>query len=105
MSYQCLKTCGAITLALTLVTAGPTAATAVTVGPVTDPIGVVKIPRGAPIQIGSYWVMSGADSALGIDEQRAVKIDIKDNAGKLLGHPIKLVTEDDGCNAEGGQTV
>ena len=30
-------------------------ATAVTVGPVTDDIGVVKIPKGAPIQIGGTY--------------------------------------------------
>ena len=40
---------------------------AATVGPVTDPIGVVKIPKGAPVQIGAYWVLSGADTAMGID--------------------------------------
>jgi branched-chain amino acid transport system substrate-binding protein len=81
------------------------AAAAETKGPVTDDIGVVAIPKGAPIQIGAYWVMSGADSALGIDEQRGVQIAIKDRGGTLLGHPIQLNTEDDGCNAEGGQTA
>ena len=49
--------------------------------------------------------MSGADSALGIDEKRGVEIAIKDNGGTLVGHPIKLNVEDDGCNAEGGQTA
>jgi branched-chain amino acid transport system substrate-binding protein len=81
------------------------AAAAETKGPVTDDLGVLVIPKGAPIQIGSYWVMSGADSALGIDEQRGVEIAIKDQGGTLVGHPIKLNTEDDGCNAEGGQTA
>jgi len=83
----------------------PAAAMAVTVGPVTDPIGVIKIPKGAPIQIGGYWVLSGPDSALGVDEKRAVEIAIKNIGGKLVGHPIKFSTEDDGCNAEGGQTA
>ncbi|MBV8964275.1 MAG: branched-chain amino acid ABC transporter substrate-binding protein [Hyphomicrobiales bacterium] len=76
-----------------------------TKGPVTDDIGVLVIPKGAPIQIGAYWVMSGADSALGIDEKRGVEIAIKDQGGKLVGHPVKLNVEDDGCNAEGGQTA
>ena len=49
--------------------------------------------------------MSGADSALGIDEKRGVEIAIKDQGGTLAGHPIKLKVEDDGCNAEGGQTA
>src|SRR5277367_1600528 len=96
-----LSTCAVLTSAAL---AASTAA-AETKGPVTDDLGVVAIPKGAPIQIGSYWVMSGADSALGIDEQRGVEIAIKDQGGTLVGHPIKLNTEDDGCNAEGGQTA
>jgi branched-chain amino acid transport system substrate-binding protein len=73
--------------------------------PVTDDLGVLMIPKGAPLQISAYWVMSGADSALGIDEKRGVEIAIKDRGGTLVGHPIKLNVEDDGCNAEGGQTA
>jgi hypothetical protein len=34
-----------------------------TVGPVTDDIGVVRIPKGAPIQIGGACVLSGPDTA------------------------------------------
>lgn len=86
-----------------LVTAAADAA--VTKGPVTDEIGVLVVPKGAPIVIGSYWVMSGADSALGIDEKRGAEIAIKDHGGTLLGHAVKLITEDSGCNAEGGQTA
>jgi branched-chain amino acid transport system substrate-binding protein len=81
------------------------AGAAVTKGPVTDEIGVLVVPKGAPIVLGAYWVMSGADSALGIDEKRGVEIAIKDHGGSLLGHPIKLIVEDSGCNAEGGQTA
>jgi branched-chain amino acid transport system substrate-binding protein len=96
-----LSTCAV----LTLVALAASTAAAETKGPVTDDLGVLAIPKGAPIQIGAYWVMSGADSALGIDEQRGVEIAIKDQGGTLVGHPIKLNTEDDGCNAEGGQTA
>ncbi len=78
---------------------------AVTVGPVTDDLGVIRIAKGAPIQIGAYWVLSGADTALGLDEKRGVEIAFKNVGGKLLGHPLKLNAEDDGCNAEGGQTA
>lgn len=88
---------------LTLAPAGVRAAQ--TLGPVTDPIGVVKIPKGAPIQIGGMWVLSGPDTALGLDEQRAVQVAFKDLGDKVLGHPLKLVSEDDQCNAEGGQTA
>ena len=45
-------------------------ASAATVGPVTDDLGVIRIAKGAPIQIGAYWVLSGADTALGLDEKR-----------------------------------
>jgi branched-chain amino acid transport system substrate-binding protein len=76
-----------------------------TVGPVTDEIGVVTIPKGAPIQIGSYYVISGADTALGTDEVRAIQIAFKEHGDKIAGHPVKFSTEDDGCNAEGGQTA
>jgi branched-chain amino acid transport system substrate-binding protein len=80
-------------------------AAAATVGPVTDDLGVIRIAKGAPIQIGAYWVLSGADTALGLDEKRGVEIAFKDLGGKVLGHPLKLNAEDDGCNAEGGQTA
>ena len=59
------------------------AASAATVGPVTDDLGVIKIPKGAPIQIGGMWVLSGADTALGVDEKRGVEIAFKDVGGKL----------------------
>src|ERR1700757_249859 len=81
------------------------ASTTETKGPATEDLGVLVIPKGAPIQFGAYWVMSGADSALGIDEKRGVEIAIKDHGGALAGHPIKLNVEDDLCNAEGGQTA
>jgi len=82
-----------------------TVAQAETKGPVTDPMGVIVIPKGAPIQLGSYYVLSGADSALGTDQKRAVEIAIDDMHGKLLGHPIKIDFQDSLCNAEGGQTA
>ncbi len=78
---------------------------AATLGPVTDPIGVVRIPKGAPIQIGAYWVMSGADTAMGIDSKRGAELAFKNIGNKLLGHPVKFTVEDDQCNAEGGQTA
>jgi branched-chain amino acid transport system substrate-binding protein len=74
-------------------------------GPVTDEIGVIRIPKGAPIQIGGSWVLSGPDTAAGLDQRRGAEIAIKQLGGKLLDHPLKLNAEDDQCNAEGGQTV
>ena len=55
---------------------------AATVGPVTDDLGVIRIAKGAPIQIGAYWVLSGADTALGLDEKRGVEIAFKDVAAR-----------------------
>jgi branched-chain amino acid transport system substrate-binding protein len=76
-----------------------------TLGPVTDDIGVIRIPKGAPIQIGGSWVLSGPDTASGLDQKRAALIAFKDLGDTLLGHPLKLNAEDDLCTAEGGQTV
>jgi branched-chain amino acid transport system substrate-binding protein len=76
-----------------------------TLGPVSDPIGVVKIPKGAPIQIGGYWVLSGADTAMGVDSRRGAELAFRNIGDKILGHPVKFTVEDDQCNAEGGQTA
>jgi branched-chain amino acid transport system substrate-binding protein len=76
-----------------------------TKGPVTDEIGVVEIPEGAPMLIGGYWVTSGPDTALGVDSQRGVEIAFDEIGNTIAGHPIQFVVEDDQCNAEGGQTA
>ena len=76
-----------------------------TVGPVTDPLGVVKIPKGAPIHIGGYWTLSGPDVNLGLDQKRGAEIAMDDHWNMAAGHPIKFYAEDSQCNAEGGQTA
>lgn len=81
------------------------AAWAETKGPVTDELGVVELPAGAPITIGGYWVLSGADTALGVDSKRGVEVAIDDLGEKIKGRPIQFIAEDDACNAEGGQTA
>ena len=81
------------------------ATAAETKGPVTDDIGVVQIPKGAPIVIGGYWVISGPDTALGVDSKRGAEIFFNEVGNKIAGHEIQFVVEDDGCNAEGGQTA
>lgn len=70
----------------------------------TDAIGCVEIAPGDPIQIASALVISGANADLGLDSQRGVEIAIK-MKGEVLGHTVTLQAEDDGCNAEGGQTA
>jgi branched-chain amino acid transport system substrate-binding protein len=84
---------------------GGAAAIAETKGPVTDDLGVVAIPKDAPIVIGGYWVISGPDTGLGVDSQRGAEIAFDDIGNKIIGHPIQFVVEDDACNAEGGQTA
>lgn len=77
---------------------------AATVGPVTDPIGVVKVNKGQPITIAYWLVIAGPDASLGIDSRRGIEIAIDDKK-KVAGFSVKLIGEDSGCNAEGGVTA
>lgn len=70
-----------------------------------DQFGVVKIKPGEPIRVGVWFVVAGPDASLGEDTKRGVEIAMDDKGGKLLGHPIKLIVQDEGCNAEGGQAA
>ena len=70
-----------------------------------DKIGVVKIKKGDPIHIANWMVIAGPDATLGTDTKRGVEIAVDEVGGKLLGHPIKITTQDTGCNAEGGQAA
>src|SRR5262245_10226703 len=76
-----------------------------TKGPVTDELGVVEIPKDAPITIGGYCVISGPDTALGVDSKRGAEIAFDEINNSIAGHQIQMVVEDDSCNAEGGQTA
>jgi branched-chain amino acid transport system substrate-binding protein len=69
----------------------------------TDAIGCVEIAPGEPILLASALVVSGPNTELGLDSQYGVELAIADR-GELLGYPIELQPEDDGCSAEGGQT-
>jgi len=90
-----------------LLAAGPymvPAAPAATVGPVSDPIGVVKVAKGQPITIAYWLVVAGPDASLGIDSRRGIEIAIDDKK-TVAGFKVKLIGEDSGCNAEGGVTA
>lgn len=82
-------------------TAGPAVAQA----PVTDPLGVVRITKGQPITLAYWLVVAGPDASLGVDSRRGIEIAIEDRKGRLMDHPIRLIGEDSGCNAEGGVTA
>jgi branched-chain amino acid transport system substrate-binding protein len=71
--------------------------------PPKDPLGVVTVKKGQPIHIAYWMVVAGPDASLGEDTKRGVEIAIQDKGGKLLGHPIKLTGQDEGCGPEGGQ--
>lgn len=76
-----------------------------TKGPVTDDVGVIEIQKGQPVIIGSYIAIGGPESALGIDEKRAIEIALDEVDWKIAGHPVKLNVEDSLCSSEGGQTA
>ena len=92
----------AICLSLTLMLGMVAAAGA---EPPKDPLGVVAIKKGQPVHIAYWLVVAGPDASLGIDIRRGVELAIQDKGGKLLGHPIKLSGQDEGCSAEGGQAA
>jgi branched-chain amino acid transport system substrate-binding protein len=69
-----------------------------------DELGCVDIAAGAPIRIAYMLVVAGADASLGIDSRRGIEIAIEDKK-EVMGHPIELIGEDSGCNAEGGQAA
>lgn len=77
---------------------------AATMGPVTDPVGVVKVNKGQAITIAYWLVVAGPDASLGVDSRRGIEIAIDDKKA-IMGFPIKLIGEDSGCNAEGGVTA
>lgn len=93
----------AIGLVIGLTAAAAVPAKAVTMGPVDDPLGVLKIAKGQPIVIGGTWVLSGSDTALGVDSKRGAEVYFNKIGNKMAGHPIKFQVEDDACSAEGGQ--
>jgi branched-chain amino acid transport system substrate-binding protein len=76
-----------------------------------DQFGCVVYKAGEPIQLGTLLAISGSTAFLGTDSQHGVQLAIDDldgkldgKAGTLLGHPVKMINEDDGCSAEGGQS-
>lgn len=72
---------------------------------VKDPVRVVKLRQGEPMVIGVYEVMSGPDTALGLDQYRGIQVAAEETDNKIAGHPVKFIAEDTACTAEGGQTA
>ncbi|MDQ3785189.1 MAG: branched-chain amino acid ABC transporter substrate-binding protein [Actinomycetota bacterium] len=65
--------------------------------------GCVEVGADDPIQIGTLLVITGANSALGLDSQYGVEIAAQMRP-EVAGHQVELTNEDEGCVAEGGQS-
>ena len=73
--------------------------------PAEGSLGTVEIADGEPIEIGVLHSITGDTASLGTDQVRAIEIAVEDMGGELLGHPIELTIEDDGCDATVGTTA
>ncbi|MEW6404989.1 MAG: branched-chain amino acid ABC transporter substrate-binding protein [Chloroflexota bacterium] len=67
----------------------------------TDGLGCVEIGPDQDIEIAALLTFSGADAPYGIDALRGVQIAL-DEKGKVLGHNIQLIEQDDLCTEQGG---
>jgi branched-chain amino acid transport system substrate-binding protein len=70
----------------------------------TDALGCVEVAAGAPIRLAYMLVVAGPDAALGTDARRGAEIAVAEK-GTVMDHPLELIGEDSGCNAEGGQAA
>jgi branched-chain amino acid transport system substrate-binding protein len=69
-----------------------------------DEFGCIEVADGESIRIATALVISGADSALGLDAQYGVEV-AHEERPESLGHEVELDFQDDGCTPEGGTTV
>lgn len=74
-------------------------------GTTEDPLGTITIGEGEPITVAVIESITGATASLGNDQVRGIEIAVADRGGELLGHPIELQVEDDGCDAAVGTTA
>ena len=63
----------------------------------TDAIGCVEIAPGEPIKIGMLRAIK-----IGPDHHRGVELALAERDNQVLGHPVELQIEDEGCTSEGG---
>ena len=70
----------------------------------TDAIGCVDVAPTDPIHLAAALVIAGPNETLGLDSLYGVEIALADK-GQVLGHDVKLTSEDTGCSAEGGQAA
>ncbi len=71
----------------------------------TDAIGCVTIAPDEALKIGVIQDLSGGAVAFGIDQSQAIELAVAEQDDQLLGHPIELQIEDEGCTPEGGSVA
>lgn len=62
-----------------------------------DEWGTISIPAGKPIKIGLGAMLTGDYASLGIDIKNGAEMAVQEK-GTILGHPLVLQAEDDGCS-------
>lgn len=67
-----------------------------------DEIGCVTIAPNEPIKLGVIHDQTGSGARFGIEQIQATELAVEAVDNTLLGHPIELQIEDEGCTAEGG---
>ncbi|WP_028321169.1 branched-chain amino acid ABC transporter substrate-binding protein [Desulfatiglans anilini] len=58
--------------------------------------GTIRIPSGSPVKIGMGTMLTGDYAGMGIDIMHGAEMAVKEK-GLILGHPVILQVEDDGC--------
>jgi branched-chain amino acid transport system substrate-binding protein len=61
-----------------------------------DEWGTITIPAGQPIKIALGAMLTGDYAGLGIDIKNGAELAVQEK-GQILGHPLILQAEDDGC--------
>ncbi|PKN63666.1 MAG: hypothetical protein CVU57_18135 [Deltaproteobacteria bacterium HGW-Deltaproteobacteria-15] len=61
-----------------------------------DEWGTLTIPAGRPVKIALGAMLTGDYASLGLDIRNGAEMAVQEK-GTLLGHPIELQAEDDGC--------
>lgn len=68
----------------------------------TDPLGCVELKAGEPLTIGVIQSLSGKVAPLGQEQLRGLELSLARRGGKVLGHEVRQIVEDSGCQPEGG---
>ncbi|MDP3426940.1 MAG: branched-chain amino acid ABC transporter substrate-binding protein [Humidesulfovibrio sp.] len=67
-----------------------------------DKLGCVDLGPDEPLTLGVVQALSGKVAPLGQEQIRGLELALASRSGTVLGRKVQLLTEDSGCNAEGG---